>query len=619
VTWFIRLGWAVLALATLAIAAGIYLVELPEPADAIVLDRVTYVSGTGQSRPLALPHTDSRRTGEQTGGVRYLAGFDLTAIPGEPLFLYIPAVNRQLSLTFNGQPLYFSDTPSLWSGPMVRRSGLVQLPHSELKLGRNDVTVVLAVSQIEVPSYLSKIFVGSESVLTPNYNLRVFLEDRLKTMALAAQVLLGLGIFFAYFYRPNDPLFAWLAATVAVSLVLSLGFFSDIEIGLVDPRAIVIAISPAAGFLFTGIGFALVRVPVPRVLRIAAWLVPGISALTVVTGVVQSRLMVVAINLPILLAGLITATAVVAWGAFRRDGTEARLMLAPLFLFAWFTMRDSAVATGFIDGSLLVAPYARPIFLAAITAVLMRRLAMSLDDVDRANETLNRRLAEQEAELASLHRAEGIEAARLVREQERQRLTRDLHDGISGHLVSIIAMTERAGGDVEPIEQAARRALEDLRLVIYSLDLGDRELPLALANFRERLIPQLQRIGVELDWSTAELPEVSGVTPGNALNILRILQEAITNALKHGPARKIAIRGSAAGDRVAITVDNDGRPFAAAKSGFGLDNIRRRAHQLNGEVRIIALENGVRLTLLLPSCLPDVLDSNAGDIHTSPV
>jgi two-component system, NarL family, sensor histidine kinase UhpB len=113
--------------------------------------------------------------------------------------------------------------------------------------------------------------------------------------------------------------------------------------------------------------------------------------------------------------------------------------------------------------------------------------------------------------------------------------------------------------------------------VIYSLELGDRELPLALANFRERLIPQLRRIGVALDWSTAKLPEVSGVTPGNALTILRILQEAITNALKHGPARTITIRGAAIdGGKAAITVENDGRPFAVGGKGHGLENIRRR-------------------------------------------
>jgi signal transduction histidine kinase len=288
-------------------------------------------------------------------------------------------------------------------------------------------------------------------------------------------------------------------------------------------------------------------------------------------------------------------------------------MLSPFFLMSAFMLRDTAAVLGFIDGPLIVTPYARTFLLAAVTLVIAHRMVTSLDRLDRANENLNLRLAEQEAELSALHQKERMEGAREVREQERRRLTHDLHDGISGHLVSIIAMSERANGDARPIEEAARAALDDLRLVIYSLDLGDRELPLALANFRERLIPQLQRIGVDLDWSIAHLPDVSGVTPGNALTVLRILQEAITNALKHGPARKITIRGAAApSGEAAITIENDGRPFTGGKGGFGLDNMRRRATQLHGHLQIASLDDGVRLTLVLPPNLPDLQDAQPG-------
>jgi signal transduction histidine kinase len=168
-------------------------------------------------------------------------------------------------------------------------------------------------------------------------------------------------------------------------------------------------------------------------------------------------------------------------------------------------------------------------------------------------------------------------------------------------------MAERADGDAKPIEQAAREALDDLRLVIYSLDLGDRELPLALASFRERLTPQLRRLGVELDWSTAELPEVSGVTPGNALSVLRILQEAITNALKHGPARRITIRGAEAPNAMAaISIENDGQPFKATAGGLGVENMRGRARQLGGELQLSTMPRGLKVTLLLPRRLTDL-------------
>src|SRR5690606_28860187 len=161
-----------------------------------------------------------------------------------------------------------------------------------------------------------------------------------------------------------------------------------------------------------------------------------------------------------------------------------------------------------------------------------------------ANETQRQRLLEQEAELTRLHAEAQERTAQFTLDEERRRLMRDLHDGVSGHLVSIIALSERREVHPGDIEAAARAALEDLRLVIDSLDLEDGDLRLALAGFRERLTPQLRRLGVGLVWSMEALPEVGGVAPTYALTILRILQEAITNALKHGPAGRIEVRGT---------------------------------------------------------------------------
>jgi signal transduction histidine kinase len=339
----------------------------------------------------------------------------------------------------------------------------------------------------------------------------------------------------------------------------------------------------------------------PPVLKLLFFGIPVALLILLGIDVTSSRVLVTLLNVPVLVISFVAGTAIVAWAALRHANGDARLMLPAYFLVCCFLVRDIWQLFHPAGHSLiLMTPYVRPVFLGAVLVVLMRRLATSLDRVDRANETLQLKLAEREAELANLHQIEQQEAARLVREHERQRLTRDLHDGISGHLVSIIAMSEQ-GGDTAPIEQAAREALDDLRLVIYSLDLGDRELPLALANFRERLTPQLRRMGVDLDWSTATLPEVSGVTPANALVVLRILQEAITNALKHGPAKRIVVRAASRDDdSFSLIVENDGGPFAGGKYGRGIDNMRQRASQLLGCVAIDPCPEGTRLTLTLP-------------------
>ena len=603
-----NIGWGALAVATLAIAAAADLVTLPVPQGAMVLDHATFLPGNDEGREVSLPHAVFPRLGQLPATIRYLTHFELPAVPDDGLFLLIPTLNRRISLVLNGETLFDSGSRTLWSGPLASTAELVQLPRAILVAGSNQLTVIVEAGRFIVPTYLSQIYLGNETSLAPNFTLRVFFGNQLATMAVGAHALLGVGLILAYFLRPKDPLFAWLAALNVVSLIIAVGMFIGFQPAIRAILPYIVTLIPASAVLFIGVALALIDVPPPKALRLIAIAVTCVLLPCALIDTPLTRTISALSAVTSMVVLFVAGTGLIAWGAFRRGNAEARLMIAPSFLMAWFAVQDSYVTATLPNHAYnLLLPYARPLYLAFITAVLMRRMGVSLDQVDRANENLNARLAEREAELAVLHRQERAKTASTVREQERQRLTHDLHDGISGHLVSIIALSERAGD--KSTEQAAREALNDLRLVIYSLDLGDRELPLALANFRERLVPQLHRLGVDLDWSIAGLPEVTGVTPGNALAILRILQEAITNALKHGPARKIIIRGARAPDgMVAIMIENDGRPFVENNGGHGLVNMRRRAEQLHGQLRVESIEHGAKITLLLPSRLPDFED-----------
>lgn len=602
-----RLGWAVLVLVNVVVAAAVYGVTLPQPRHAIAITDALYVPGAGPAQRVSLPH----RSGWGADGAataRYEMQFDLTAVPDAPLFLFVEAVNRHPALTLNGTRLA-DGGHRIWSGPLVNAALLRELPQTLLAPGRNVLTVSIDNAEMAISGLLSRLYIGSEAELLPAFRLRVLLQERLGTMALGAHALLSIGILFCYIRRPRDPLFAWLAAMIVVSSVASIGLFAGFLPALSALRPYCLALLPSVGLMFVGVALALTGTRPPRALRIAVVAVAALMIAGIAAGAMPDPHVLAAFYVATVVVSIVAATAVVAWRAIRHASLEAALMLSPFFLTAWVMIRDAGVSSGLVEGSLLLSPYMRPILLGAVMALLMHRLVATLDRLDAANETLNIRLAEREAELTALHREERVEAAHAVRAQERERLTRDLHDGIGGHLVSIIAMAEQPGGATAPIEQTARQALDDLRLVIYSLDLDDRELPLALANFRERLIPQLQRAGVDLAWSMAELPEVSGVTPGSALAVLRILQEAVTNALRHGPARRIAIRGARIDGGAAIVVENDGTPYADGPAGFGLANMRRRAAQLDGEVRIAPCDGGTRLIVRLPLTLPEFRDA----------
>lgn len=599
------IGWIALVLATLAAAIAPDLVHLPRPGAAFVIDRATLLVDGQPATDVSLPHVFYPKA-DGPSAVRYEVDVDAAALPDVGAALYIPLANRRTAVTANGETIYDSADHVVWAGLAITTPLLVRLPPRPPEGGTYRLAVILEPGPFVSPTFLSRFYLGSDAALAPPFKWRHLLDVDFRIVSVATQLLLAAGVLIAWLTRPYGVLLSWLAAFLAITIVVDIGMFLGFRAALWPVLPYIVAVVPAWGLVAVAVSLQLLDVPPPRALPI------GIIILTVVLlagaaiGTPLARTVVAVTAVAGLCIGSVVASLIIAWGAFWRSNPDARIMLAPAVLISWFLLRDGYVAATLPDEAFrLYSPLAGLLYVAGLCVVLVRRMADSFDRLDRSNEVLNARLAAREAELAALARQERIEAARLVREQERGRLTRDLHDGISGHLVSIIALSERA--ETRPIEQAARDALSDLRLVIYSLDIGEDELPLALANFRERLEPQLQRLGVTLDWSMADLPDVAGVTPGNALLVLRIVQEAITNALKHGPARRIAVRGRAVADgRPEITIDNDGRPFAADSRGRGLDNMRRRAALLGAALAFEVLPCGTRVVVVLPSRLPDL-------------
>ena len=171
---------------------------------------------------------------------------------------------------------------------------------------------------------------------------------------------------------------------------------------------------------------------------------------------------------------------------------------------------------------------------------------------------------------------------------------REMHDGVGSSLMSALRSVEGGRADEVDVAQVLRESIDDLKISIDSLEPVDADLLALLAGLRYRLAPRLQNAGLALHWRVEDLPPLPWLDAQNALHVLRIVQEVLTNIVKHSGAQAItlrtapAARGGVAG--VQVQVQDDGHPStppapAARQPGRkGLGNVQARAQALGAQV-----------------------------------
>lgn len=251
-------------------------------------------------------------------------------------------------------------------------------------------------------------------------------------------------------------------------------------------------------------------------------------------------------------------------------------------------------------------PVAQIGFSIMFVIIIRQRYISGIDSLERSHEILAQRLQERESELEESHaRLREIEKHALL-SKERQRLMQDMHDGLGGSLTSVVRMMEQGHSDQGRIRDALRDCLDELRLTIDSLEPVESDISVLLASLRFRLQPRLEAAGMQLHWRVEALPPLPWLTPGHAMHVMRIVQEVVTNIIKHADAKNILFTTESDGEFAWIYIDDNGKGFEGRASvndnGRGLGNISYRAETLGGTATwsLRTPEPGTRFCLSLP-------------------
>lgn len=203
-------------------------------------------------------------------------------------------------------------------------------------------------------------------------------------------------------------------------------------------------------------------------------------------------------------------------------------------------------------------------------------------------------LVRHERNLVAQLRAAQAGLAEQARTQERNRIARELHDVI-GHTLTVSLLhvqSARLAVEHDPAdasralaeaERLGRECLAEVRTTVGTLRQDGAvhdNAPLAGAGSLPALVEQFRSAGADV--SLAVEGDTGGLPATTGLALYRILQEALTNAIRHAPGSPVEIRLAVGAGSVTLTADSGGQPGTGTGLGLGLVSMQERAESLGG-------------------------------------
>jgi signal transduction histidine kinase len=249
------------------------------------------------------------------------------------------------------------------------------------------------------------------------------------------------------------------------------------------------------------------------------------------------------------------------------------------------------------ENRLAIAARERQVTLLAAALAVLAAVAVGL----WRHQALKRRQLRRELELRGQLRQAEYEQ-RLA--GEKLRISRELHDNVGAQLTFLVSsldnLVHAGAGDVGRLAELGafgRQTLDELRQTVWAMkheDEGVDALELRLHELKRQCAAAGQSLDLAIERDGADAPSLSST---QLLNLHRVVQEAVQNAMKHAGAARIVVRLAADRRTLTLQVADDGRGFDTGAVGHvgGLANMRQRCRDAGGEFSLHSDARGTRL------------------------
>lgn len=254
---------------------------------------------------------------------------------------------------------------------------------------------------------------------------------------------------------------------------------------------------------------------------------------------------------------------------------------------------------------LYLTPYVRLAYMVVMTLCLMVFLLRTVRAQQNSQQNLEAMLYHQRIELTHYYEAQQVRLRTEALNLERERIMRDMHDGLGANLVGLLGLVQSAQVSREALLTEVQGTIDQLRLTIDAMESFDGDLASLLGQVRFRMQPRLSQAGIVLHWNVADIPETVVIDRSALAQVQRVLVEVFVNILKHSGAQEVTVHvlHHPENNHCSITVSDDGRGFDpdTVLKGHGLNNIAQRMQLVGASVAIAPNEpKGTSIYFTLP-------------------
>lgn len=561
------------------------------------VEKLFLISGSTYDIQLPFSHHNLDNTVEPT----ILTFKTLNTMNIDRPYLYVPFYQTNLKIFANGVLAYDSEIDGKWRNATHLENVFVNLPKEK------KIIITASINGNMTPSQsVSNFFVGPASKLKVFKTANEFYYYDLRTAFLGAQLCIIAMLLMASIpagsIKPIITPLILLAFLCSVGLSSQANSFSTIQ----SFYPYLLSFTPLFALALLDFHSTIEKKEIELSKAYLATVIfcTCIILLSKTTNLFQIQLWNMSIIPPLMISVLIFTMIKSAIMFFKNGGTANALYLIVTFFALAAIIHDIAFLFGFSNNGIIISNIGTAFFFFMVATFYLVRLSTEKIELASHQSILENALRGLEDDLRKNFEENQILIREKVANQELSRINSELHDGIMTNISMIQALSEKASASRNlSINLLSKSIISEIRVLLMLRESKNTTLLMALSEIKRQLVDPAELMGVRFVWETKGLLYGPHLSRELILDIVRIIQEALQNALFRANSKFIIFKGELDIDgSIKLYLENrEGKSFKKnSEKGFGIKNMFVRANKNNIELSLDGTSDGAILILRIP-------------------